>query len=149
MSILSDRDDFITICRGDTDAAAFLISFFAACHVWDDLIDKDKERTDDHINHAFWIFAVEIPRNPWYQYHFRDIHPIMMNAIQEWMVANKLERSDRPDIAYTLRCSIVSVVHQAALLCGGYEWAIECGEKIRRKAQDETYEEYLEDLKNA
>jgi len=147
MSIQTDYEFFDRITRGHRDATDFLMSFFYACHLWDDLIDKDKERTDAHINHAFWLFLVDIPRNPWYIRNFMDIHPVIMNAVQEWLAANELERTDRPDIAYTLRCSIVSVVHQTALLCGGYEWAVEIGPEIRRISQAETYEEYLEALK--
>lgn len=147
MSIQSDYEFFYRITQGNEDAVDFLMSFFYACHLWDDLIDKDKERTDDHINNAFWTFIVTIPRNPWYIRNFHDLHPVIMNAIQEWMTANVLEKEDRQDIAYTLRCSIVSVVHQAALICGGYEWAVEINPEIRRYTQSETFDEYLEALK--
>lgn len=146
MSIKSDWEFFLKVTKQNGDAAKFLMDFFYACHLWDDLIDKDKPRSDEHINHAFWIFAVELQRNPWYQRHFLDLHPVIMNAIQEWFAANKLEKTGREDIAYTLRCSIVSVVHQTAFLCGGYEWAVTIGDEIRREAQAETYEEYLGDL---
>lgn len=142
----ADRAWFLRICRGNEDAADFLLMFFVVCHLWDDLIDKDKPRTDDHINHAFWIAFVEIPRNRYYKMFREEIQPVMANAIQEWFTANKLEADDRTDIAYTLRCSIVSLVHQAAEICGGYEWAVTVGEEIRRKMQDETYEEYLGNL---
>jgi hypothetical protein len=146
MSIKTDKKFLLKVCMGEAQAANFLFAFFAACHLWDDLIDKDKDITDDRINRAFWAFIVDIPLNPWYQRNILAIHPVMVNAIQEWMVANKLEKSDRQDIAYTLRCSIVSVVHQAAYICGGYDWAIEIGEEIRRYAQSETYDEYLGEL---
>jgi len=142
----TDHDWFKWACRGNEDAADFLEIFFLTCHVWDDLIDKDVPRTDDHINHAFWLAMIEIPRNKYYQRHQVEIHPVMAVAIQEWFAANKLEAGDRKDIAYTLRCSIVSLVHQAAEICGGYEWSVKVGEAIRLKAQSETLKEYLEDL---
>lgn len=142
----TDHDWFMWACRGNPDAADFLEMFFLICHVWDDLIDKDVPRTDDHINHAFWLAMIEIPRNKYYQRYQSEIHPVMAVAIQEWFAANKLEAGDRKDIAYTLRCSIVSLVHQAAEICGGYEWAVEIGDAIRLKAQSETLKEYLEDL---
>lgn len=137
------------VCRGNIAAAEFLHMFFLMCHLWDDLIDKDVKRTDAHINHAFWIAMVEIPRNKYYRSFAADIDPLITVAIQEWLAANKLEAGNREDIAYTLRCSIVSLIHQAAEICGGYEWAIEIGAEIREKTQSETIEEYIEELRNA
>ncbi len=134
------------VCRGNRDAADFLHLFFLVCHLWDDLIDKDCPRSDEHINHAFWCAFVEIPRNRYYKTFQADIQPVMANAIQEWFAANALEADERPDIAYTLRCSIVSLVHQAAEICGGYEWALEVGSDIRKYMQAETYDEYLGEL---
>lgn len=142
----ADYEWFLWVCRGDRDAAHFLETFFLVCHLWDDLIDKDVERTDDHINHAFYCAFVEIPRNRYYQQFSAEIVPLMAVSMQEWFSANKLEAGDRQDIAYTLRCSIVSLVHQAAELCGGYEWAVKIGEDIRLKTQGETYEQYLVEL---
>ena len=112
MSLNTDREWLLRICKGNQEAANFLEMFFFACHLWDDLIDKDKTRTDDEINNIFWLIFIEIPRNPYYQKNFNDIQPVMANAIQEWFVANSLERSQRTDISYTLRCSIVSLIHQ-------------------------------------
>ena len=143
-----DRAWILRIVRGNQDAADFLYMFFVVCHLWDDLIDKDVPRTDDHINHAFWVCLVEIPRNRYYKAFASEIQPVMANAIQEWFAANKLEAANRQDISYTLRCSIVSLIHQAAEIMGGYEWALEVGEEIRLKLHTETYEEYVEELRN-
>lgn len=145
-ALQNDYDWYMWVCKGNRDAAEFLEMFFLACHLWDDLIDKDVTRSDDHINHAFWIAFVEIPRNRYYQTFGHHIQPVMAVAIQEWFAANKLEKNNRPDVAFTLRCSIVELIHQAAEICGGYEWAVEIGEAIRLKMQDETFEEYLRDL---
>jgi hypothetical protein len=136
----------LRICCGNRDAAEFLGMFFLVCHLWDDLIDKDVKRTDDHINHAFWVAFIDIPRNRYYQEFFSDVHPVMAVAIQEWFAANKLEAGNRKDIAYTLRCSIVSLMHQAAEICGGYEWSLQVGEEIRLRTQNETIDEYLAEL---
>jgi hypothetical protein len=141
-----DREWMLYICRGNEAAADFLYMFFLVCHVWDDLIDKDVERSDDHINHAFWTALVEIPRNPYYRQFASEIQPLIAVSIHEWFAANKLEAGNRRDISYTLRCSIVSLIHQAAEICGGYEWAIEVGEEIRLKTQSETIREYAAEL---
>lgn len=146
ITLNADRAWFEWVVRGNKDAADFLEMFFLACHLWDDLIDKDVPRTDEHINHAFWIAFVEIPRNRYYRAFQAEIQPVMATAIQEWFAANKLEAANRQDISYTLRCSIVSLIHQAAEIIGGYEWALEVGEAIRLKTQNETIQEYMEKL---
>lgn len=145
-SLQTDRKWILKICKGQEDAADFLIDFFLICHLWDDLIDKDVDRSEEEINYCFWLAMVDLPMNRYYQHYFTEIHPLIANAIQEWFASNKLEKSQRTDIAYTLRCSIVSLIHQAAYLCGGYKWACEVGEEIRLRTQDETMKEYLENL---
>jgi len=146
-SLQADMKWLEHICAGDRRAAEFLYQFFALCHLWDDLIDKDVERSEADINQAFFVALIDIPRNAYYQRYCDHILPVMTTAIHEWFAANLLERSQRTDISYTLRCSIVSLVHQAAYLCGGYDWAVEVGEEIRLKTQDETYKQYLGELK--
>lgn len=141
-----DQEWFEYICKGHRDAAQFLHLFFLVCHLWDDLIDKDVIRTDDHINHAFWIAFIDIPRNKYYRDFQSEIQPLMAVSMQEWMIANQLEAGNRRDIAYTLRCSIVSLIHQAAEICGGYEWALQVGEEIRLKTQTQTLDEYSAEL---
>lgn len=145
----SDLEWLIYVCCGDRDAADFLFAFFAMCHVWDNLIDKDTPEDDANINRAFWIANVQIPRNAYYRRYNEMILPVMSVAIQEWFTANELEAGNRKDIAYTLRCSIVSLIHQAAEICGGYEWAIKVGEEIRLKSQSETFEKYMTEFKDA
>ena len=145
----ADRKWMTYICCGDKDASDFLAIFFSLCHLWDDLIDKDVARTDEDINRAFWMALIEIPRNRYYRRFETEITPLMGVAIQEWFAANKLEAGNRTDIAYTLRCSIVSLIHQAAEYCGGYEWALKVGEEIRLKTQSETIDEYRKELRDA
>ena len=84
--------------------------------------------------------------NKYYRDFQSEIQPLMAVSMQEWMVANQLEAGNRRDIAYTLRCSIVSLIHQAAEICGGYEWALQVGEEIRLKTQTQTLDEYSAEL---
>ena len=149
MTLEEDKEGLFYICKGNEPAADFLFKFFAMCHLWDDLIDKDKSRSDADINYAFWTALIEIPRNRYYLEWRHEIQPLMSVAIQEWFIANELEAGTRTDIAYTLRCSIVSLIHQAAEICGGLEWALTVGEEIRLKSQNETYDQYVKELGNA
>ena len=134
---------------GNAAATAFVLQFFYICHLWDDLIDRDKERTPAQINLAFWMALVELPANRFYQDHWAQLHPVMVAAINDWHTANVLAMEDGHglDIAFSLRCSILTVVTHCALLLGGPEWAREVGPQIRLYGQRETLREYKADHK--
>jgi hypothetical protein len=136
--------------RGDKDAVNFIEQFFYVCHLWDDLVDRDKERSVEEINMAFWVLFVSIPENPFYRMHWAELHPVIVAAINDWHVANTLEaKPEGRDIAYTLRCSIVTIIAHCAYLCGGHDWAREVGPDIRRLGQRETLQEYKEGFNDA
>ncbi len=136
--------------KGDKAAADYIELICNIAHVWDDLIDKDKEVTDDEIGKAFFEALVRLPRNSFYRNHFDHLNSILMNAISNWQVATRLERQGgayETSIAFVLRSSYIDLVTQAALLVGGYKWACVVGEEARRLTHGETYEGYVENLK--
>jgi hypothetical protein len=145
-----DRENLLRWMRGNAQAVAFIEQLFYVCHLWDDLIDKDVRRTDEQINDAFWFALVELPLNPFYARHLAELHPVIISMIHEWHAANAMERgkdSDDLDIAFTLRCNILSVVSQCAYLIGGREWAAQVAVEVRRYGQRETLEKYKEEFK--
>lgn len=136
--------------RGNQDAAVFIEQFFYACHLWDDLIDGDKARGAEEINMAFWVLMVSIPENPFYRQHFAELQPLIVAAINDWHTANELEREpEGRDIAYTLRCSIITIISHCAYLCGGPDWVRQVGPEIRRIGQRETLQKYKEGFTHA
>jgi hypothetical protein len=145
-----ERELYMKWTRGNKDAANFIEQFFYLCHLWDDLVDGDKKRSVEEINMAFWAALVLIPENPFYRQNWADLQPIIVAAINDWHTANALEEApEGRDIAYTLRCSIITIISHCAYLCGGYHWLREVGPEIRRIGQRETLQEYKEGFTNA
>jgi hypothetical protein len=145
---VSDREKLTRWCKGVEEAVDFLELFFYVCHFWDDLVDKDKERDAQD---AAWISLVDLPENRFYREHFRDLHPVVTAAVNDWFTANTLERQDDHgrDIAYSLRCSILTVITHCAYLIGGPLWVREVGPEIRLYGQRETLAEYKKEFEDA
>lgn len=141
----------LELMRGNRAAADFIELIVEVLHFWDDLIDRDKPLTDADINDKMFKLLVTLPRNTFYISNFTILNPVLVNAITNWHVANRLERTDAPDdyklrIAYIVRSSYVDLITQSALIVGGPEWAVQVGEQIRLYAHQETYEGYRENL---
>lgn len=137
--------------KGNEDAVRFCIDVTFIAHVWDDLIDKDKERTNNEISNAFKAALIDIPANPFYLAHINDLRPLMMNAILQWQDANKLEvdgsQHDK-HMAFMLRASFIQLFVYCAFLVGGGGWAETIGPEIRRIYQEDLFM-YLKEFEDA
>lgn len=140
----------LELMRGNRAAADFIELIVELLHFWDDLVDRDHALTDDTINDKMFKLFVTLPRNPFYAGNFATLNPVLVNAITNWHIANRFERTEHSEyklrIAYIVRSSYVDLITQSALLVGGPDWAVEVGEQIRLYAHKETYEGYLSNL---
>ena len=145
-----NRDElFLTVSKGNQEAANFLTVMVSVLHVWDDLIDKDKPVAPQTITNTFIAALVALPRNPFYGRHFDVLNPVLMSAINNWLVANELEFGDDEDdkrIAFISRSSYVDLITTVAFIVGGLDWVKEIGPSIRRFAHSEGWEGYLVNL---
>src|SRR5690554_998092 len=149
MATYFDPEDLSRWMKGNKPAAEYIEMMCNIAHVWDDLIDKDKEVPSEDINKLFFDVLVRLPRNPFYKKHFEHLNSILVNAISNWLVATKLEREGgdyETSIAFVLRSSYVDLITQAALVVGDQKWACKVGEEVRLLTHGETYEGYLENL---
>ena len=135
---------------GNAEAIQFVVRVFRALHVWDDLIDRDKPLTDDEINSVFWDLLVVLPTDPFYTRNIALLNSTLVNAIVNWHIANKLEREgDDKDksVAFILRGAYIDILSASAFVVGGMEWVKAVGPAIRRWAHEETFTEYMENLR--
>jgi len=138
--------------QGNASAIEFLHDIARVLHVWDDLVDKDKQLTDEDIHEAFWLTLIAIPNNAFYATHRSVLQPILVNAIVNWRIANNIERMESPDagalmIAFITRSSYVDLATMSATLIGGVEWGVEQGGKLREWVHDEGFVGYLDNLR--
>lgn len=147
MTTFFASDDLLRWMKGDKSAADYVEMMCSIAHTWDDLIDKDKDVSDDDINKLFCDVLIALPQNAFYKKHFEHLNPVLANSISNWLVATKLERQGgdhERSIAFILRSSYVDLVTQAALLLGDQKWACEVGIEVRRFTHHETYGGYIE-----
>lgn len=115
---------YLFVAKGDKDAAIYLSDFNYIVHLWDDLIDKDKVRTDDDINRVFFLLMVEIPRSPFYREYSSILVDYTQVYINQWFTANHLEKEGVKGLerAFALRDATSDMISQVAYIVGGYDW---------------------------
>lgn len=152
MNHYETEGDFISyVLMGQQDAISMANELFYISQVWDDLIDKNKPVPDNAINRMMWIALVDLPLNPFYQLNFCALHPIIRNAIMDWMTATYIERNydsmQELTISYIIRDSLTNILAHMALLIGGYDWMVQVSPEIRRWIHDEQVGKYIMKLK--
>ena len=98
---------------GNQDALNAFRMFVDLSHLWDDLVDKDKEATEDEINNAFLICLVYLPANPFYRSIQEQILPMWLTVVSAYQTANKFERDKDAhgiEIAHGLRYAAGNIV---------------------------------------
>ena len=130
MSTVEEREendkkvDFIQqLAAGENqDAANYLNLLATAARITDDLVDGDKDVSQNSILSLIEILFVKLPSNPFYLQH-RDLlfsqHLTMWNA---WEASNVLEKGDSIDkiYAHVLRDYINEILPIVALLTQGH-----------------------------
>lgn len=125
----------------ESDAAcAFAEQLWTATQEWDDLNDEGR---CDNMNAVLAWLAFGKEYQPFFAAHAHILRPALLQMYLSWRAANALERGDRDDVnkAYVLRAQVYGVFHLIAWLCGGDDWAAECGPEIWR-----TYGETADEL---
>lgn len=144
-----EREQLLTWFKGNAAAADYVDMVCRIAHLWDDLIDRDKDVPDEDINHGFFEALIRLPRNTFYRTHFDHLNAVLINAVSNWQIATKLEREGgnyEKSIAFVLRSSYADLITQSALIIGGEKWACQVGEEVRKATHGETYEGYIKNL---
>jgi len=130
---------------GDQDALNMYRMFVDLAHIWDDLIDKDKEISERDINNAFLICLVYLPLNPFYQLIQRDIMPMWITVVSSYEVANKFEREKDErglEAAHMLRYAAGNILAYAIHIAVGPELAAQYVPEMWKDVVNERFAEY-------
>lgn len=137
--------------KGNQAAVDYVLMVARVADVWDNLIDRDVPVSNEDINAAFWMLAVDLPRNAFYMEHRDSLLPVMATGILNWMASNALEVGNADgraiEIAHVIRYSIADVALLAASLCGGMDWAAQVGPELRMRSQRSDLNEYINSLR--
>lgn len=130
---------------GNQDALNMYRMFVDLAHLWDDLVDKDKEATEDAINNAFLICLVYLPANPFYRSIQQQVLPMWMTVVSAYQTANKFERDKDPhgiEIAHGLRYAAGNIMAYAVHVCVGAEKAKEVLPEMWKSVFHERFDDY-------
>jgi hypothetical protein len=130
---------------GNQDALNAYRMFVDLAHLWDDLVDKDKEATENDINNAFLICLVYLPANPFYRSIQEQVLPMWLTVVSAYQTANKFERDKDPhgiEIAHGLRYAAGNIVAYMVYVCVGPEKAKEFLPEMWKNVFFERYEDY-------
>lgn len=143
------RDAKLMEWVGDAQAVRFIIDFGDACELFDDLIDRDTEISDEHVTRVLFNVLTEMPLNPFFDKWKRQLIPLIVTGINAWLDANALERGSDNDkvFAYVLRDWYMEFVSFVIYLTRGRDVMRGVSLDVRRFfTHHETLEQYREKL---
>ncbi len=136
---------------GNKDALNLFFMLVDLVQTWDDLVDRDREVSQQEINNAFLVALVYVPSNPFYQAIREQITPMWMTVISAFEVANKFEQDKDEhglEIAHNLRFAGGHIAAFMVQTCLGYERAREVLPDIWKIIVNERYDEYRKEHLN-
>lgn len=137
---------------GNQDALNVYRMFVDLAHLWDDLVDKDKDARETEINNAFLICLVYLPANPFYQSIQQAVLPMWLTVVSAYQTANRFERDKDEhglEIAHTLRYASGNIVAYMVHVCLGPEKAAEVLPEVWKAMVYERFDEYRKEHLNA
>jgi hypothetical protein len=136
---------------GNEDALQVYRMLIRLAHVWDDLVDKDREVTEDAINEAFLIALVYLPLNPFYRNIQYAIAPMWISVVSAYSTANFYERNKDEhgiEIAHNLRYAAGNIVAYMIHICVGAEEAKKHMPEVWKDMVAERFDSYREEHLN-
>jgi hypothetical protein len=136
---------------GNQDALNMFRLFIDLAHIWDDLIDKDKDVSESHINHAFLCCLVYLQVNPFYRSIQDQIMPMWITVVSSYETANEFERNKDEhglEIAHGLRYAAGHIIAYAVHVCVGPDKAKEYMPEVWKTIYFERYDDYRQEHLN-
>jgi hypothetical protein len=99
--------------NNNQDAFNMVEMILEMLHIWDDVVDKDNEVTEQDINKAFSTSLIFLPMNPFYRQIQPSVIPMWVNIISAYETANKFEREKDNkglNLSYSLRSAIGQII---------------------------------------
>lgn len=117
-------DDALKAANGNEQAAMFLVAYVRYCHLLDDIVDKDKEVTDERLVKESLDLLGHFGCNPWVMANFTRLWPLVVSAGNGWLDANRMVKSADARVRLssdTVKGLYHELVYVTAYICGGHE----------------------------
>lgn len=125
---------FEHIYKSDTAAIELSFMLLDVAHVWDDLVDKDKQVSTEDIDRAFLYSLQYIPVH---KYWSPAMHCMLNSVYLRWYAANQIEtdpnaENDELSKAWMLRAALFDLFELLSLQLHGIDWAKQNARLIRQ-----------------
>ena len=137
---------------GDVEALQVYRLLTDLAHLWDDLVDKDKELTEDAINYAFSIPLVLLPSNPYWRKIEPEVRAMWVPVIAAYALANRMEKTKdtrKLEISYSLRNSMTNIISYMVVRAHGCIAAIPHLEEVWLTAFNDSVADYTKEHTDA
>lgn len=121
------------ITKGNEHASNFIGAFVLFCHLLDDIVDKDKEVSDQRLVREILVFLESLVCNPWVRDNSCLLWPLIVTSSNAWLDSNRLRkgRAGEQIQADVLKGMYHEVVWFTAYLCGGQQHMQEMTTRFR------------------
>ena len=137
---------FEYIYKGDPEAIRVSHELVLLLHVWDDLIDKDREVSAHEINAAFVAALCGIGGSPLWDEHAAHL---MSVYYLKWIGANAIEEApatiEEKATAYVSRAAVFDLFLYFVYKLHGLQWAEEVSELVLR-SNGEDFSAYCQEF---
>jgi hypothetical protein len=126
----------------------WLLDFWSVIQGLDDWRDNDEVSPQEKEAVIYKVMFL-LPNNPFFQYHSKELLPIVSNLVLRWIGANRLE-DNREDLhkAYMWRAAYYDLILEVVRLVHGFETAANASDFVA-KLYGETFEDYVKEFQNA
>jgi hypothetical protein len=135
-------------CDGNASAIDYLLIIIETAHLWDDLIDKDSEITDERVNRVFSSIMIDLMRNEFFRRFHAELLPIMEIGILNWKASNVLEGGDTEEkiAAHYMRHTVADVILMTARICRGRDYAESMIPQLLRRRRTDSFSQFIQEI---
>ena len=84
----------LTVAKGNSEAALFLVEHFTFCKLLDDVIDEPGSVTDERLVKDTLCYLAVLCNPGWAKDNSERLFPMMVTAANTWLDSNRLCRSE-------------------------------------------------------
>lgn len=136
--------------RNDPEAVSFFVQLCQVADTLDDLVDGEPWSSAS-VRRLVWDCLFSIQENRFFSEHRDALTPVMASAFLAWEDSISLAMTGGEEevlTAHVLRYAILDVAVMCALIIGGKEWANMVGPELRMACRDDTFKQFLKEMKD-
>ena len=130
---------------GDDWAVNWFLQFCDIAELFDDIVDQDKEISEERAVRALYACVVDMPSNPFFAQHAPRLVPIFSTWITSWVVANKLEKNPTEKnlhISFILRNLYTMTLNSVIEITRGRQAMLDTSMEILEFFGHESFQDY-------